>query len=128
MQKVQQAAMADGVVWLQINSAAPGNEGDYAPDAMAKWLQDKGSATTAYMKDPTGAVGHLYDARTTTHMYIVNAQGTLVYAGAIDSIRSTKMSDAAKATNYVTAALADLKAGRHVAISNTEAYGCSVKY
>ena len=128
MQKTQNAATADGVVWLQINSAAAGNEGDYAPEAAVKWLKEKGSATTAYLRDQSGTVGHLYDARTTPHMFIVNPAGALVYAGAIDSIRSTKMSDVAKATNYVSAALADLKAGRPVATASTQPYGCSVKY
>ena len=66
-------------MWLQINSAAAGNEGDYAPEAAVKWLKEKGSATTAYLRDPSGAVGHLYDARTTPHMFIVNPAGTLVW-------------------------------------------------
>ncbi len=128
MQKLQRAATSDDAVWLQINSAAPGNEGDYTPVAVAKWLKEKDAAATAYLRDQNGDVGHLYDARTTPHMFIINAAGTLVYQGAIDSIRSTKMSDAAKARNYVSAALADIKAGRPVATNATQPYGCSVKY
>ena len=128
MQKTQSAATKEGVVWLQINSAAPGNEGDYAPATAAKWLKEKGAAPTAYLRDPKGDAGHLYDARTTPHMYIINPTGTLVYAGAIDSIRSSKMSDIAKANNYVTAALSDLKAGHAVATPTSQPYGCSVKY
>ena len=128
MQKTQRAATADGVVWLQINSAASGNEGDYAPAAAAKWLKEKSSPTTAYLRDQSGAVGHLYDARTTPHMFIIDGAGTLVYAGGIDSIRSSNEADIAKATNYVSAALADLKAGRPVGTPNSRPYGCSVKY
>ncbi len=128
MQKLQRAATADGAVWLQINSAAAGQEGDYAPAAAAKWLKEVGAASTAYLRDPQGTVGHLYDARTTPHMFIIDGAGTLVYAGGIDSIRSSNESDIAKATNYVSAALADLKAGRPVGTPNSRPYGCSVKY
>lgn len=128
MQNTQKAATADGAVWLLINSAAAGNEGDYAPTAAAKWLHDMGAASTAYLRDPSGVVGHLYDARTTPHMYIINPDGVLVYSGGIDSIRSSKKSDIEKATNYVKGALADLKADRPVATPTSQPYGCSVKY
>lgn len=128
MQNTQKSATDDGAVWLQINSAAAGNEGDYAPAAAVKWLHNMGAASTAYLRDPNGTVGHLYDARTTPHMYIVNPDGVLVYSGGIDNIRSSKISDIAKATNYVKAALADLKAGRPVATATSQPYGCSVKY
>ncbi len=128
MQNLQRAATADGVIWLQINSAAPGNEGDYSQTAATKWLQEKGAAATAYLRDQDGTVGHLYDARTTPHMFIINPQGILVYAGGIDDIRSAKKSDVAKARNYVSAALADLKTGHPVAIATSQTYGCSVKY
>lgn len=128
MQNLQRSATAADAVWLQINSAAPGEEGDYSVEKAAGWLKDTGAATTAYLRDLNGAVGHLYDARTTPHLFIINPQGVLVYAGGIDSIRSSKISDIEKATNYVKAALADLKAGRPVATATSQPYGCSVKY
>jgi hypothetical protein len=86
------------------------------------------AAPTEYFRDPTGTVGHLYGARTTPHIFIINREGTLVYAGGIDSIASADPGDIARATNYVSAALADLAAGRPVAVTNTRPYGCSVKY
>jgi hypothetical protein len=128
MQNLQRAATADGAVWLQINSAAPGEEGDYSVEKAAGWLKETGAAATAYLRDPKGTVGHLYDARTTPHMFIINSQGILVYAGGIDSIRSAKVDDIAKATNYVKTALADLKAGRPIVTATSQPYGCSVKY
>jgi cytochrome oxidase Cu insertion factor (SCO1/SenC/PrrC family) len=126
--KLQQAATADGVVWLSINSAAPGKEGDYAPAEVKAWQQRIHSAATDYFRDQDGKVGQLYDARTTPHIFIINPQGVLVYAGGIDSIRSTRVDDIAKATNYVTATLADLKAGRPVQTPHSQPYGCAVKY
>lgn len=128
MPKLQKAATADGVIWLSINSAAPGQEGDYDAAQAEGWQKNLKAAPTAYFRDQDGKVGHLYDARTTPHMYVIDGSGTLVYAGGIDSIRSSRVEDIAKATNYVTAALADLKAGRPVRTAHSQPYGCSVKY
>lgn len=124
----QKAALADGVIWFQINSAAPGKEGDLDAKAHAEWAKRVGAVSTAYFRDQDGKVGHLYDARTTPHLFIINPEGVLVYQGGIDSIRSANPDDIAKATNYVKAALADLKAGRPVEHATTQPYGCSVKY
>jgi cytochrome oxidase Cu insertion factor (SCO1/SenC/PrrC family) len=128
MPRTQKAATADGVVWLQINSGHPGAQGDFDAGKVKAWKEKNGVAATAYFRDQDGRVGQLYDARTTPHMYIVDPSGTLVYAGGIDSIRSSKASDIANATNYVTEALADLKAGKPIRTAKSQPYGCSVKY
>lgn len=124
----QKAAVADGAVWLAINSGGPGEQGDYDAGKVAKWQQKNSAAFTAYLRDPSGKVGRLYDARHTPTLFIINPEGQLVYAGGIDSISSGNPADIAKATNYVKAAFADLKAGRPVAQAVTKAYGCNVKY
>lgn len=124
----QKAAVAQGAVWLTINSGHAGAQGDYDAAAVKAWQAKTGAASTAYLRDQNGKVGKLYDARHTPTLFIVNPEGTLVYAGGIDSINSTDVADIPKATNYVTAAFADLKAGRPVAKATTKAYGCSVKY
>jgi len=124
----QKAATADGVIWLVINSGRPGAQGDFAPDKVRTWAKANNTAYTAYFRDQDGKVGRLYDAKTTPHMYVINAEGTLVYNGAIDSIRSANASDIAKAENYVNSALAAVKAGQPVKTPNTQAYGCTVKY
>lgn len=126
--KTQKAAAADGVVWLQINSGHPGAEGDFSVDQAKAWQAKHGAVAAAYFRDADGKVGKLYDARTTPHMFIIDAQGVLRYAGAIDSIRSSKADDIAQATNYVAAALAELKAGKDVTTKSSQPYGCSVKY
>ena len=128
MPKTQQAAVKDGVVWLQINSGHPGAQGDFDPAKVSDWQKRNAVASTAYFRDQDGKVGKLYDARTTPHMYVIDPAGTLVYAGGIDDIRSSKPEDIAKATNYVNAALGDLKAGQAVRTKNSQPYGCSVKY
>ncbi len=126
--KTQQAATADGVVWLQINSAHPGAQGDYDSAQAADWQKRHAVAATAYFRDQAGKVGKLYDARTIPQLYVIDGGGTLVYAGGIDDIRSSKVADIAKANNLVHAALADLKAGRAVRTARSQPYGCAVKY
>jgi hypothetical protein len=128
MPALQKAAVADGVVWLSINSGHPGAEGDFDAARVAGWLSSTGAGPTAYMRDRDGRVGHLYGAKATPDMYVVAADGTLVYSGAIDSIPSSDPADIAQATNYVRAALDSLKEGKPVAVPSSRAYGCPVKY
>ena len=126
---LQKSATADGVVWLLINSGAPGKEGaDYSADQIKAWLKERGSAPTAYLRDPSGSVGHLYGAKTTPHLFVITADGTLVYDGAIDSVASTNPADIPHAENYVREALASVKSGQPVAHATSRPYGCSVKY
>ena len=84
MQKAQAAAAKDGVVWLTINSGAPGKQGHLSGAEARSMLAQAGARPSAYLLDPAGAVGRAYDAKTTPHMYVVNKAGTLVYAGGID--------------------------------------------
>jgi peroxiredoxin len=128
MQGTQQNAVAQGVVWLAVNSTAP-DAGDYkTPAAMAQWMQQQKAAATATLMDSDGKVGRAYGARTTPHMYVVDPAGTLVYAGAIDSKPTANPADVATATNHVRVALSESLAGKPVSTASTRAYGCSVKY
>lgn len=128
MQELQRAATADGVIWLSVISSAPGKEGHVNGAAANKLTTDRNAAPTAVLLDEKGTLGQLYGAKTTPHFFIVNSAGNVAYAGAIDSIKSTDSADIASATNYVTQALSELKAGKAVSIPSTQAYGCSVKY
>jgi hypothetical protein len=125
---LQKAAAADGVVWLLINSGRKGAQGDFAPDKVTAWSKQMGAAPAAYMRDQDGKVGKLYGAKATPQMFVINKEGVLVYDGAIDSIRSADKDDIKQAQNFVTGALAALKAGKPVAPATTKPYGCSVKY
>jgi hypothetical protein len=128
MPALQKSAAAEGVVWLSINSGYQGSQGDYDPARVGQWLKSTGAAPAAYMRDQDGRVGRLYGAKATPDMFVISADGTLVYAGAIDSIASADPSDIARATNYVRAALDSLKQGRPVAVATSRPYGCSIKY
>jgi hypothetical protein len=128
MQALQGAAARDGVVWLSIVSSAPGMQGYLSPADAKAWKVKEKARATEVLLDPKGTVGRLYDARTTPHMYIINGAGTLVYMGGIDDKPSADPASLKGAKNYVTAALADVKAGRPVSQAATRPYGCSVKY
>lgn len=128
MQALQKSATADGVVWIAIDSSAKGKEGNYSPTELNKIYADHQSAQTHLVIDETGTIGSLYSAKTTPHMFVIDKEGTLVYAGAIDDKPTADKADIATAKNYVTAALADLKAGKPVETSSTNPYGCGVKY
>ena len=128
MGATQKLARDQGVAWLAINSTETAS-GDYLePPRLADWLKQHQGAPTAVLMDPEGTTGCAYDAKTTPHLYIVDPQGMLVYAGGIDSIASARVSDIEKATNHVKAALADIAAKRPIAQAVTKPYGCTIKY
>lgn len=128
MPATQKDAAAKGAVWLAVNTTAK-DAGDYmAPAALQGWMTSKSGVPTATLMDADAKVGRAYGARTTPHMYIVDPQGKLIYAGAIDSKATANAADIKTATNYVTQALGEAMAGKPVSRATTQAYGCSVKY
>jgi peroxiredoxin len=128
MQKIQKDLTAEGAVWLSIISSAPGKQGHVDGKGANALVASQGSAPTAVLLDPTGKVGKLYEAQTTPHMYVIDGKGVLRYMGAIDDQPNTDASTIAKARNYVREAFAAVKAGKPVAATATDPYGCSVKY
>lgn len=128
MQRTQAAARKQGVVWLTINSGAKGKQGDISGKQAAALKKAQKAQFSHYLFDRKGIVGKLYGARTTPHMYIINAEGMLVYQGGIDDIRSANVDDIKKARNHVTAALNEIAAGKPVSVQRSRPYGCSIKY
>ena len=106
MQTTQKAATAQGVVWLSVNSAHA-SHGDFKkPAEMLAWTQKQGAAPTTTLMDGEGKIGRAYGARTTPHLYVIDAKGTLVYAGGIDDKPSANPVDVKTAKNLVNAVLA----------------------
>lgn len=118
----------NGVVWLAINSSAPGKQG--ADVAMNAEAAKSWSMAHPVLRDETGAVGKAYGATNTPHMFVIDKTGVLVYAGAIDNSPDGegKSPQGGKLVNLVDAALEDLAGGKPVRTPTTKAYGCSVKY
>jgi len=128
MQELQRTYTGKGVVWLAVSSSAKGKQGNYTAARWNELIAARKSAATAVLLDPTGEVGRRYGARTTPHMFVIDAKGTVVYAGAIDDKPSFKHDDVKGAKNYVEAALEATLSGRAVDTVSTRPYGCSVKY
>lgn len=128
MQNLQGQAAKDGVVWLTVVSSAPGMQGHLTGPQAVAWKAKEKAPVADVLLDPKGTVGRAYEAKTTPHMYVVDKAGALVYMGGIDDKPSSDPASLKGATNYVAAALADVKAGRAVAQAATRPYGCSVKY
>ncbi|MBB3196801.1 redoxin domain-containing protein [Roseateles terrae] len=125
---LQKEAAAKGVVWLQVISSAPGQQGHVDGPTALKLNEQRGAAPAQTLLDPTGQMGKAYGAQTSPHLFIINPQGQLVYKGGIDSIATAKVEDIAKAEPYVKVALTELAAGKKVSQASTRPYGCSIKY
>lgn len=128
MQKTQAAARELGVVWITIISSGPGEQGHVSAAEANRLTAERNAKPSHVLLDPEGRIGRMYAARVTPHMFIIGTDGTLLYKGAIDSIRSSRPSDIERAKNYVTAALGEIKAGKPVADADTIAYGCTIHY
>ena len=129
MQKVQKEALEHkNVIWVSINSSAPGKQGHVDTKAALEIIKKDDAHPTHYLIDESGEIGKLYEAKTTPHMFIIDKEGTLAYEGAIDDKPSPRPASLEGAQNYVLAALKDLHAGHTVQTPATKPYGCSVKY
>ena len=128
MQSLQKQWTAKGVVWLTILSSAKGQQGYMSAAEENAYIAKVHASPTAAILDSEGTIGHLYAAKTTPQMIVIDPAGTLVYDGAIDDHPTTDVSDIPGSKNYVSAALTEALAGKQVATSYTRPYGCSVKY
>ncbi len=128
MQALQKAWRTKGVVWFTVISSAPGTQGYVTAAQENAYMKKMGAAPTAAILDPTGAIGRLYDAKTTPQMFIIDPNGVLIYDGAIDDHPTTETSDIKVSKNYVSAALNQAMSGHSVETAYTRPYGCSVKY
>jgi hypothetical protein len=128
MQALQEDWRPRGIVWLSIDSTNK-SSWDYMPPAkLGEWMHARGAAQKAVLMDPDSAIARLYQARTTPHMFVINPEGAIIYAGAIDDRPSTRPEDPPAANNYVRAALTQATGGMAVTTAASTPYGCSIKY
>jgi peroxiredoxin len=128
MQKLQKVYTDKGVVWFSICSSAEGRQGYFETEELKERMTKQKAVPTAYLIDEDGTVGKTYDAKATPHMFVINPEGVLIYAGAIDDIASTNLDDIGKAKNYVKTVMEAAMNGKAVPVKGTTAYGCSIKY
>jgi peroxiredoxin len=128
MQKLQEEYTGKGIVWLTIDSSAPGTEGNLSPEQAEKITTAWKTHQTAFLLDTEGKAGRAYGAKNTPNMVIINPEGKIAYEGAIDSKATPNPADIPTSTNYVKAALDESLTGKPVSNPKTKPYGCSVKY
>ena len=128
MQRLQREWTSKGVVWFTVISSAPGTQGYVDAREENEYVKKMNANPTAVLLDPDGSLGHLYAAKTTPHMYVIDPNGVLIYNGAIDDHPTPDQRDIPNSRNYVSAALQEAMSGKRVSDSTTRPYGCSVKY
>jgi hypothetical protein len=127
MQALQREFTGRGVAWLSIKSTDMASHQYLPAPALSQWVEAQRAAPTAVLMDEDGIAARALGARVTPHMFIIDAQGVVVYAGAIDSIASFRVSDINRATNFVQQGLNELLSGRPVSVPITQPYGCSIQ-
>ncbi|WP_111657708.1 thioredoxin family protein [Isoalcanivorax indicus] len=128
MQQLQRRYTENGAVWLTVISSAPGKQGHVSPDQADALTRDRHAAPTAVLLDESGDMGRAYDARTTPHMYVIDADGVLRFMGGIDSNPSADPADIPGATPYLANAARAVLDGHTPDPAVTRPYGCTVKY
>lgn len=126
-QELQKELADKGVVWLLVNSVGPKNPSHRTPEQAQKEWADLKINAAAWIDDTAGTIGHLYDMKTTPHVFVIATDGTLAYDGAMDN-RPQPFGDPRTAKNYVRAAVDELLAGKPVTVAHTKPYGCGVHY
>jgi hypothetical protein len=128
MEALQKEWTAKGIIWLSVISSAPGEQGYVTPAEENTYLKTMHAAPTAALLDPEGAIGRLYEAKTTPHIFVIDPTGKLIYQGAIDNKPTTEQEDLKGADNYLNDALNAAMSGKPIQVASTRPYGCSVKY
>lgn len=128
LQRLQREFIAKGVKWIIVNSSAPGKQGHLSSEDAKEWIKEQEVSGVKMVLDSSGAIGKAFGARATPQLFVLNPQGVVIYAGAIDDDSSASQDGIATAKNYVAAALNEALSGKPVSVSVTEPYGCSVKY
>ncbi len=128
MQNLQKEWTAKGVVWFTVISSSPGQQGYVTPADENAYVEKMHAAPSAVLMDADGKIGHAYNAKTTPQMFVINPEGNVIYAGAIDDRPTPDVDDIRGADNFVSDALTAAMAGKPVAKPFTRSYGCSIKY
>jgi peroxiredoxin len=115
----------EGVVWLAINSGAPGKQGhgvEVNRKAAADWKMSH-----PILIDEDGAVGRAYGATNTPQMVVIDPKGTVAYYGALDNAPLGDSKGAARAP-WTADAITAVMAGEAPKPDRTKPWGCGVKY
>jgi len=128
MQKLQKQMTDAGVIWLSINTGPMGKQGVWEGQALLDRIAKEKAVPTAYLRDPDGAVGKLFGAKTTPHMYLISPEQVLLFAGGLDGKAATSAAEVQMEGSFIEDAYAEASAGKAVSNATPKPYGCGVKY
>ena len=117
-------AIDSDAVYLAINSTA-NQPKEFVITQSDEFMTKQEMEDIPVLLDYDGAVGHIYEAKVTPHMYLINPEGVLIYAGAITDDRNFDKGN--KATNYVVNAARRSASKETVSPATVRPWGCGVK-
>ncbi len=121
--EVAAAAAEVGIGTVLLNSNEDFRDEDDSPEAMAQHAEELGY-TMPYLIDTDHKIADDFGAKTTPHVFLFDAAGTLIYRGAIDD--NYEFADKVEQP-YLKNALAAAGAGETIDPETTKALGCSIK-
>lgn len=127
MQRLQQEYTKKGFIWLTVNSTEESHKDFLNAEKSKEVLEKWKSSPSDYVTDGDGKLGHLFGAKTTPHVFVIDAKGELVYQGGYDNYPEAE-DEPAKIVPYFENALKEVAAGKPLTLGETKPYGCSVKY
>ena len=125
MQALQRFAASRQIIWLSIDTSAPGKAGYLTAAAARARIAQTHATVTGFLFDVDGNIARSYGAKTTPSFFVVNRDGKLAYQGAMDD---QVFADDAAGHEYVKSALDELAAGRRVQKTETQPQGCAIEY
>lgn len=121
---LHQKYAAQGYPVVAINSNDKDIKPDDSFDKMQQRAKDK-QYPFAYIYDESQQVARAFGAAKTPHVYILDKKRVVRYVGAIDD--NSENADAVK-EKYAENALDALLAGKQIAVKETKAIGCGIKW
>jgi hypothetical protein len=128
MQELQHAAAKQAITWLSILSTHPSRRDYLSPEKAEAFQRGRNAASAALLLDAEGTMGRAYGAVVTPHMFIVDAQARLIYAGGTGDKATMDPKEVRASRSFVRAALDDLAAGRSIGTPRSEPFGCTIAY
>jgi thiol-disulfide isomerase/thioredoxin len=118
-----QEAKAKGFGVIIINSNEDYRDDDDSYTEMQDYAKAQNYQDVPYVVDVNSAVANAFGASRTPETFLFNAEGKLVYHGAMDDNQ-----DASKAKRkHLSSAINELVSGKEVSVNSTLSVGCSIK-
>lgn len=124
LKTLQAEIESEGVTLIGIN---PNDEQQFPEDSFDKMkaFVVEQNLNFLYLRDMNQDVAQAFNATKTPHVFLLDRQGIIRYAGAIDD---NAQNPSAVKTPYLKNAIAGLLAEQTIAPDSTDPVGCSVKW